>query len=453
MLSEKSIPVIIGTGIIGMTISRTLSAKKIRHFAIGSPPNPNTPKLGESLNGEGSMDLQQLFPEFSQYYFPKKNIIFYTGTLVTRCPLELPTNKALAAFFYSIGFNVFEHLFHVDRLGFDLALFDSITKNENCIFIDRKVTDVIYDRDRDKIEEIVLSDGFKLHPSFVFDATNHVRLLPKKLNIPCHFLSEKQRTVFTHYRHPDYKLGPSDNKAQTESWSHSTNLLKLSQELDGIEGMAWCIPLGDYVSVGMSTNAQKNEGVASKEQIMELLDRAYQKRGIDYRKYYSQETEIVSVENQYFTHERAGGANWLLAAGTYSQIWFPSGSGVAMALYTGRFADRWLKSPEKANKQYEKFVSQLLPAHGIHDKIISSNLKDLTYRQMYQLTDSLLTASLLRICTYAQSRNSRLGALLATVIKSLMQLKILKITYFCKILESELENQTKDIYTEGLTYL
>ena len=214
MLSEKSIPVIIGTGIIGMAISRTLSAKNIRHFAIGSPPNPNTPKLGESINGEGSLDLQQLFPEFSQYYFPKKNIIFYVGKLVTRCPLDITTKQEFATFFSLTGFKVFRHLFHVDRLGFDVALFDSMTKNENCIFIDRKVTDIIYDRDRDKIEEIVLSDGFKLHPSFVFDATNHVRLLPKKLNIPCHFLSEKQRTVFTHYRHPDYKLGPSDNKAE-----------------------------------------------------------------------------------------------------------------------------------------------------------------------------------------------------------------------------------------------
>ena len=453
MLSEESIPVIIGTGLIGMAISRTLSAKNIKHFAIGSPPNPNTPKLGESMNGEGSMDLQQLFPEFRQYYFPKKNIIFYTGKLVTQCHLDLTTNKAFAAFFYLTGYNVFENLFHVDRLGFDVALFDSITKNENCIFIDGRVTDVIYDRDGDKIEEIVLSDGSKLHPSFVFDATNHVRLLPKKLNIPCNFLSEKQRTVFTHYRHPDYKLGPSDNKAQKESWSHSTSLLKLSQELDGIEGMAWCIPLGDYVSVGTSINAQKNEGVTSKEQIMELLDRAYQKRGIDYRKYYSQETEIVSIENQYFIHERAGGANWLLAAGTYSQVWFPSGSGVAIALYTARFADRWLKSPKKANKQYEKFIRRFLPSHGIHDQIISSNLKDLTYRQMYQLTDSLLTNSLSIMCTYAQSRNSSLGALIATLIKSLMELKLLKISYFCKILESEMENQTKDIYTEGLKYL
>ncbi|MGK7926839.1 MAG: NAD(P)/FAD-dependent oxidoreductase [Spirulina sp.] len=450
-LEQESIPVVIGTGITGMAISRTLSEKKIKHFAIGTPPNPDRPKLGESINGEGSLDLEELFPEFSQYYFPKKNIIFYTGKLVTRCDLDPSIHPEFATFFKLTGFKVFKHLFHVDRLAFDLALFESVTQNEHCIFIDRKVTDIIYDRDRDEIQEIEFDDGSRVRPSFVFDATNHVRLVPKKLNIPCHFSSEKQRIIFTHYRHPDYQLGCAENKAKRESWSHSTNLLKLCQEWDGLEGMAWCIPLGDYVSVGMSMNAEKNE--RSDREVMELLDRAYQKRGIDYRQYYSQETEIVSAYNQYFIHERAGGANWLLAGGTFGQVWFPSGSGVATSLYTARFADRFLKFPQKTRQQYEKFMRQFLPSHDVHDRIISSDLKDLTYRQMYQWTDSLLTASLLRICTYARSRNHHLGGMFAQLIRLVIQFKIFKIKYFCKILESDLGKQTKDIHTEGLTYL
>ena len=451
IFARESIPVIIGTGITGMAISQTLSQKKIKHLAIGTPPHPSRPKLGESINGEGSLDLAELFPEFSQYYFPKKNIVFYMGKLVSRCDLDTSKNSIFAAFFKLTGFKVFNHLFHVDRIGFDLALFESVAQNEHCLFLEKKVTDIIYDRDRDEIQEIVLDDGLKIRPSFVFDATNHVRLLPKKLEIPCHFSSEPQRIIFTHYRRLDSQFCYSNRQDKTASWSHSTNLLKLCQDLDGIKGMAWCIPLGDYVSVGMSINAEKYD--ISDRDAIALLDRAYKQRGIDYRQYYSQETEIISVRNQYFRHERAGGTNWLLAGGTYSQVWFPTGSGVATSLYTARFADRFLTSPEKMRQQYEHFMSQFWPSHDVHDRMISSDIKSFTAQKMYRWTDSLLTTTVLRVCTYAQSRNHKLGGLFAKLIKFLMESKIVKIEFFCKILESNLEQQTEEIHTEKLTYL
>lgn len=451
LFARESMPVIIGTGITGMAISRSLSKKKIKHLAIGTPPHPSRPKLGESINGEGSLDLEELFPEFSQYCFPKKNIVFYTGNLVTRCDLDTSMNSIFSAFFKLTGFKEFKHLFHVDRIGFDLALFESVTQNEHCRFLEQKVTDIIYDRDRDEIQKLVLDDGSIIHPSFVFDATNHVRLLPKKLEIPCHFFSQKQRIFFTHYRRPNSQFCCSDRQDKTASWSHSTNLLKLCQELDGIEGMAWCIPLGSYVSVGMSINAEKYD--LSDREAIALLDRAYKQRGIDYRQDYAQETEIISVQNQYFKHERAGGTNWPLAGGTYSQVWFPTGSGVATSLYTARFADRFLKSPQKTRQQYEHFMSQFLPSHDVHEQIITRDIENFTYQQMYRWTDSLLTATLLRICTYAQFRNHKLGGLFAKLVKFLIESKILEIKFFCKILESNLDRQTEDTHTEGLTYL
>lgn len=451
LFARESMPVIIGTGITGMAISRALSQKKIKHLAIGTLPHPSRPKLGESLNGEGSLDLEDLFPEFSQYYFPKKNIIFYTGKLVTRCDLDTSKNSIFAAFFKLTGFNAFKHLLHVDRIGFDLALFESVTQDEHCLFLERKVTDIVYDRDLDEIQAIFLDDGSKIRPSFVFDATNHVRLLPQKLEITCHFFSEQQKIFFTHYRSQNSQLCHSECQDKTASWSHSTNLLKLCQDLDGIDGMAWCIPLGDYVSVGMSINAEKYD--LSAREAIALLDRAYQQRGIDYRQYYSQETEIISVRNQYFRHERAGGTNWLLAGGTYSQVWFPTGSGVATSLYAARFADRFLKSPQKTRQQYEDFMSRFWPSHDVHEQIITSDINNLTYQQMYRWTDSLLTTTLLRVCTYAQSRNHKLGGLFAKLIKFLIESKIAKIEFFCKILESDLERQTDEIHTERLTYL
>ncbi len=441
-------PVIIGTGITGMAISRTLSQKRIKHLAIGTPPHPSRPKLGESINGEGSLDLKDLFPEFGQYFFPKKNIIFYTRNLVTRCDLDTSENLIFATFFKLAGFNAFKHLFHVDRIGFDLALFESVTQDEHCLFLDRKVTNVVYDRDRDAISEIILDGGSIIHPTFVFDATNHVRLIPKKLEIPCHFFGKKQRIFFTHYRCQNPQAYRQNKPA---SWSHSTNLLKLCQDLDRIEGMAWCIPLGNYVSVGMSISAEQYE-ISDREAIA-LLARAYKQRGIDYRQYYSQEAEVISVCNQYFRHERAGGANWLLAGGTYSQVWFPTGSGVATSLYTARFADRFLTSPEKTRQQYEDFMSRFWPSHDVHEQIITSDINNLTYQQMYRWTDSLLTTTVLRVCTYARSRNHKLGGLFAKLVKLLIEHKVVKIEFFCKILESNLEQQTDEIHAERLTYL
>jgi flavin-dependent dehydrogenase len=450
--TQEAMPVIIGSSMTGMVISRMLSRKKIKHLAIGSRPHPSRPRLGESINGEGSLDLEELFPEFSQYYFPKKNIVFYTGNLVSRCDLDTSKNSIFATFFKLSGFNAFKHLLHVDRLGFDLELFKSITQDEYCLFLEKKVINIIYDRDHDEIQAIFLDDGSKIHTSFVFDATNHARLLPKKLEIPCHFFGEPQRVIFTHYNCSNPQVHSLSHQEKVTSWSHSTNLLKLCQEIDGINGMAWCIPLGGYISVGMSTSAELYNKISNQEAIA-LLDRAYKRRGIDYRQDYAQETEIVSIRNQYFKHEYAGGSNWLLAGGTYSQVWFPTGSGVATSLYTARFAERFLTSPQKMRQQYENFMGQFWLSHGIHDQIITDDLRTLTYQKMYHYTDSLLTATILRICTYAQSRNHSLGGLFAKLVKFLIEIKVLRIKFFCKILESDLDHQTEDIHTEKLTYL
>ena len=71
MRQNQILPVIIGTGLSGMAISRVLSDANCQHFLIGSPPN-KLPRLGESINFENRRFAQTL--SGICIYCPKKGM-------------------------------------------------------------------------------------------------------------------------------------------------------------------------------------------------------------------------------------------------------------------------------------------------------------------------------------------------------------------------------------------
>ena len=87
------------------------------------------------------------------------------------------------AVFRAMGFTPAEEFLQVDRLGFDAALWDLATGREHCTVVDAQVSGLDFDAANDRFSGVRLSDGAVLDPSYVFDATNHGRLLGQTAHV------------------------------------------------------------------------------------------------------------------------------------------------------------------------------------------------------------------------------------------------------------------------------
>ena len=438
MNQNHSLPIIIGTGLSGTTISRALSDADCPHFLIGPPPN-SLPRLGESINLEGTVDLLRLFPEFNQFYFSKKAGVVYLHDKVVACSFEFRTRSRIAKLFRMFGLTAPRETVHVERIGFDAALYNSAVSEPACTHIDARVEDLEYDKKSDTIKALTLSNQITLTPSFVFDATNHIRLVAKTLGVGIEYLSEPQRVVYTHYRLPP---DTSCQNPTAENWQHWTNLLRLYSDSEGLDGFAWCIPLGDIISVGISMDATNDE--ISDEHVLSIVDKAYACRAIDYRKIYTQTTEIRSLRNQYFIHERAYGKNWLLAGPSFGQIWYMSGSGVGTALAAARIAPYVVKSPVLFGRAYEAYMKELLGSHWAFDWFVRTEKRLMTPVKIQTKANAIIKSNLQRLTKYVQIRETRLASLSGKIFYRLLNLRSFTKDH-CEVVRAMPEEQTQVI--------
>jgi flavin-dependent dehydrogenase len=365
-------PVIIGAGLSGMAISDWLSKARIPHLMLGKPPN-RVPRLGESMDPAGTIEMLRYYPEYSQYYFKKRWITVYLGEYATACNFDSGLTRTIGM--RLMGFQSPASFIHVDRIGFDLAFWERVTVSGCCHTMDTLVSEIEYDKDSDRIVSMQLASGATVRPRYVFDCTNHVRLLGRKLDIPVDLLSEPQRVIFSHYHVP---AGTPSEKYFGSDWNHSTNILRMYEDIDGMNGLAWAIPLGTYISVGASFALSEPEQPS--EEVVEKIVDAYVARGMPIRDVFSERAQVVTIpRQQYFFHHRAFGANWLLAGPTYGQVWFPTSSGVGAALVAGFVAPSILNSPKEVGQVYQNYISGLRQSHMIFDRMFKRHHSELSH--------------------------------------------------------------------------
>jgi flavin-dependent dehydrogenase len=400
----EKVPVIIGTGITGLLISRALTKEKIHHVMLGDPMISDTPKLGESMNESASIDLLQEFSEFKEYFFDKKEINFYSGNMVALLNLRGKKGHAFYDTYERLGFNPqteYASMIHIDRLGFDRALYEQVSKSSYCKMIPKlKVSKLDFDEADKTIHRIHLEDGQELTPSYVFDATNHVRLLGRMLGIEAEIFNEPRDVFFTHYGQTDESHTCDD----AEPWQHATNILRLEKEADGMEGIAWCIPEGSYISVGISIDS-KQVGEKNKDQILDLLDQAYKRRGLDYRKVFNQRREVVVVpRTRHFIHKQFVGKNWLMAGGSACQIWYPSGSNISISLLASKIAPKLINDDASKWLQiYQQITTNLAKLHWSYDRWTLGECK--TRRELGLFARDIYSYGNKRMAIYASTRN------------------------------------------------
>lgn len=378
--------VIIGSGLSGLLISRALAAARIHHLLIGGPPD-SAPRLGESLSLEASVFAFDFLEEFLPYFLSKQAVVGFIGGQVFSCDLRIERARL---FFRLLGYRSPSALFHVDRIGLDAALYQSVVANSFCEQRNARVMELQYDPESDRINAIHLEDGTCLHPGVVFDATNHVRLVAKAAGVPCRMLSGLQRVVHTHYG-----LLNASVAAASEAWEFSTSIVRLHADIDGVEGIAWCIPVKGSVSIGLTLDSGASE--LGDEALAGVAEGAFRRRGLIYRERYPEVTPSRGLRHYYFVHERGFGANWLLVGPSYGQIWWMSGTGVASAMAAARVAARFARSPEATGPLYETFMKDLLPSHSVLDWFVVTRETQLNHQTVTDQTDRLIRANTRRL--------------------------------------------------------
>lgn len=96
-----------------------------------------------------------------------------------------------------------------------------------------------------------------------------------------YFDNEERQVVFTHYvadkSRP--KCTAHDRFAE-EEWMNGTNILRVNEEEDGVEGVCWAIYQGSYISVGISIEKSKATKIDDDEEVILLMNKAFKRGGL-----------------------------------------------------------------------------------------------------------------------------------------------------------------------------
>lgn len=431
-------PVIIGSGLSGMAISDSLTKARIHHTMIGTAPH-SLPRLGESIDPAGTLELLRFYPEFRQFYYRKRWITVFLGDYATSCNFDQNLSRVIGL--RLLGFTSPSEFIHVDRVGFDQALYEKVAASAYCHRLVDLVHAVDYEEKRDRVAGLHLKGGGTIRPSYVFDCTNHVRLLGKALNIPIKIISEPQRIVFNHY-HAEGDAPVCDSVEM--EWLHATNIVRLYADMDGLDGLAWAIPLGKYISAGISMPRGSTE--CTDEEVMDLLAQAYARRGMPYLDHFPKPAQLISIPvQQYFFHERAYGKNWLLAGPSYGQVWFPSSSGVGTSLVAGCIAAKIIHNPAEVGQLYQDYVVGLQESHAIFDRMITKHHSQMTPELVKAESNRIVTENVKRVARLATIQSQKAGPVFGRLlIKAVSREGVA--TSGCVVFNTDLAQQARTIF-------
>jgi flavin-dependent dehydrogenase len=380
-------PVVLGTGLTGLAISRTLSASGIDHVLVGSRPT-DAPRLGESLNAEGSLEIQRQFPELSQYFFTKRRVaLFYDGLTASFDSLSVAQGRAM---FAPLEYPATVNLLHVDRVGFDGALFASAIQTDHCLFAGGQVAELEFVPEADRVSAVTLASGESFAASYVFDATNHARVVARKIGVPYRQIGAPRRVVFAHYH----------GQSKSAAWQDATSLVRLDVRTDTIDGLAWCIPLGDYVSLGISVHPDAVG--ANPSLLLDLLEKAYARRGIDVRSSFRERGTPADFGYEHYSHARCYGRNWLLAGPSCCQIWFPAAAGVATGLIAARLAPDILRAPAQVGAFYQGYMDGIAASHGMLEWTVSSDPWSVGAEELGRRSRAMVDGNVRRLGRYLE---------------------------------------------------
>jgi flavin-dependent dehydrogenase len=395
LIRQTAHPVILGAGLTGMAISRALSLAEITHVLVGDRPTA-TPRLGESLNAEGSLEIARQFPEHARFVSRKgQQVLFFGGHALS---FDFIQYNAARAYHLLLDYPSSVPLLHVDRVGFDRALFETVIAAKHCLYIDGRAAGLQYYPQADRINVVLLASGEAIASTYVFDATNHVRFVARKLGVRCNVIGDERRVVFAHYRAADKIVN------RPASWMEATSLLRLDSRKDPVDGLAWCIPLGGYVSVGISVDPERTG--ANPALLLDWVDKGYATRGIDVHAAFPNRGAPVDFRYEHYNHERCFGRNWLLTGPTCCNVWFPSATGVATGLVAARLAPDALRATAETAAVYQAYINQVAESHSMLEWLVKEDPWSISLDHLKQRSKAMIQGSVKRLSGYLRLQDT-----------------------------------------------
>ncbi len=391
MSDERSLagrPLILGCGLAGLAISKALSDQHIAHVLIGDPAD-DRPRPGESLDLVASIAAPLLFPELMRFFHPKQRVVTHCGPGILDCELNVSERRGTRMLLRLLGFNAPAGLLHVDRIGFDRALYDLAAARPECRRIHGRVTSIEYASSSDRVTAVRVEGGDPIEPSYVFDAAGPARLVARAASLSFEAMGGSRRSVMAHLK----------TKHAGDPWLTQTTLLRLFQGDHGLSGAAWCIPLGERISVGLGAEL---EGTA------ELTDQALLKRGVQALKEVGVELDAdqpLGLSAARFTYSRAArafGRNWLLVGPSFGRFWWPLSAGVGSALTAAASACEIVRSPGRVEPLYQRFLDQVSLGHRRFDAMMRMERAPSSLDALRVHFDPVIRGNLVRMAIHAQ---------------------------------------------------
>ena len=410
----QPLPVIVGTGLTGCAISRALSRAGIDHLLVGPPPDPEGPRLGESLNLEGSLDILDYFPELQAAYTAKSAVTSHLGDIEVRCDLNMQRSRTSAAFYAAIGYKRPPEAFlHVDRRGFDAAAFASVLASPHCRHVDGRVEAVDHDPASDRVTRIVLDGGRELRSSTIFDATNHVRAIARHLGLELTTLGPAQRAVYGHYTF-------DGEVTDDERLWLTTHVVRLEPARDGVDGLAWYIPLRDGIA-SFGVGVDLGHG-GDDRTLLDLAYAAIERRAIVPAGRFRGPDKVRTLPRyDHFMYARAFGGNWLLAGGTFCTTWFPAASGISSGFAAANVAPDFVRDPAAHGPAYETILRTLERPHGVFEWIRRVDPSTTSCGEVERRADTLVEQSVIRLLMTVQLRPQRVRGAVSGAIERLIR--------------------------------
>jgi flavin-dependent dehydrogenase len=428
--------VILGGGLTGMSISLRLERSGIPHTLVGGPPG-HAPRLGESLNLEGTLHLDEFAGEYHDFFGPKTGATAYLGDHAVYCGFHVAGKPINRIFYKLLGTHAPAEFHHIDRIALDNAMWERTESSRHARIVDAKVESIGYDKTTDLVTAIDLSTGDTLRPKVVFDATNHKRVVAQAAGVPVQTMDEPQRVVYTHY-HPDRPI-PEPRPA----YDRATNLIRLFREIDGIDAVAWYIPIRTYLSIGVSMVEGSNE--LNDEAVLTCVEDAYAARGIRYRQRYPEPSQVMSLNHRYYAHERAAGNNYMLAGQTFAATWWMGGAGVGTSFAAARMAEDFVRDPVKTGRTYTAYLKDLLPIHGTFAWMANTPLADVSRDSMAQFSDNFIRTNVSRLASAAQKGKTRTQRVSGRILEVAVKRKLV-LNNYCEVVTAPLADQTEQIF-------
>lgn len=429
---------IVGSGLTGMSVSKTLTRNGIAHVMVGAPPDQR-PRLGESLNLEGTLLLDMFCGDYHRFMGPKMGASAYIGEEVVNCGFDVADNPASRVFYKLLGTTAPHEFHHIDRIGMDNAMWVDTVKSPLLTVLDDKIESVEFDAATDRVVSVSLSSGETITPRIVFDCSNHKRVIASAAEVPVKLLGPPQRAVYTHYHPP----GRGPVIQPRPAYDLATNLIRMFPEIDGIDAVAWYIPLPEYLSIGVTMKADASD--LSDDELLACVERSYKARGIDYRPRYPETAPVMTLHHRYFAHERGHGANWLLAGQTYAATWWMAGAGVGTSFVAGKMAADFVRDPATTGPKYSELLKNLVPIHGTFEWMASVPLEDVSHERMKAFSNGFIRTNVIRLAKSAQIHPKPVPRVCGRLLEVLVN-KELVLKDFCDVYSLPLAEQTETIF-------